>query len=130
MATNGWWRRLREAAAHAEQPGERPLAIMVASAVLINGEPLRQGGYGLLLTNRRIKTTTPLGPKFSLPLRDIDAVSELQEGRFTVVTREGFCWEFVERTAFSSYLSARGVLTYDGDASRFVLELQNLTGIR
>jgi hypothetical protein len=102
---------------------------MAASAVLINREPLRQGGYGLLLTNRRIKTTTPLPPKFSLWLRDIDAVSDLQDGRFGVVTREGVRWEFVQRTAFSGHMSLTGgpLLTYDGDASPFVLQLQNLT---
>ncbi len=128
MATNSWWHRLREAAANADPPGERPLAIMAASAVLRNGEPLRQGGYGLLLTNRRIKTTTPLGPKFSLPLGDIETVSDLQQGRFALVTRDGVRWEFVVRThGHSGYRSVKVALHYDGDATPFVLALQNLT---
>jgi hypothetical protein len=108
---------------------ENPLAIMAASAVSANGQMLRSGGYGLVLTNWRITTTTPLGPHFSLALEEIATVSELQRGRFTLNTAEGDTWSFVESAGTYSGMRSRGVdLTNDGNGTRFFLALHRALG--
>jgi hypothetical protein len=57
-------------------------------------------------------------------------VLELQQGRFTVVTRDGVRWDFVVREhGHSGYGRHNVALHYDGDATPFVLALQNLTRV-